>query len=114
MVLSHIGCPDSGLLCRLAISCCRNPSVGHSGGITSEALIVCILVGGIMTMLWLSPSPWSVLGGWERVLAMMLVLPSMCLILKLYSCRSACQFAVLRLRLAWSVRMVNGSFVQPR
>jgi hypothetical protein len=69
-----------------------------------------------MMMFWLSPSPWLVSGGWDRALAAILVLPRMCLILKLYSCRSACHHAILQLRflgdfqyvrLVWSVRMVN-------
>jgi hypothetical protein len=46
MVLSCLGCPNSGLSCRLAMSYCRNPLVGCSGGITSKAFMACILVGG--------------------------------------------------------------------
>jgi hypothetical protein len=60
-----------------------------------KAFMAHTLVGGIMTMLWLSLSPWSVPGGWDRALAIILVLPGMCLISKSYSCRSACQHAIL-------------------
>jgi hypothetical protein len=79
--------------------------------------------GEMIAMFWLSSFPWSTPGGCDRASASMLVLPGMCLISKSYSWRSACHRAVRLLRffgdfqycrLAWSVKIVNGSFVHPR
>jgi len=49
---------------------------------------------GIIVILWLSFSPWSTPGGWDKASVDILVFPGMCLILKSYSWRSMWHRAV--------------------
>src|SRR6267142_4042775 len=97
---------------------CRNSFVG-----LVTVIVVHTWDGGIMMIFWLLFSPWSTPGGRDRVSAGMLVFQGICLISKLYSCKSACQCAVHLFRFcgdfqyisfAWSIMIVNGSFVHPR
>src|SRR6267142_4533520 len=96
----------------------RNSSVG-----SFRVMMVRTQDGGIIVILWLSFLPWSTPGGRDKASAGMFVFPGMCLISKSYSWRSACHHAVRLfrfcgdfqyVRFAWSVRIVNGSFVHPR
>src|SRR6267142_696183 len=97
---------------------CRNLLVG-----SFKVIAVQTRDGGIIVIFWLSFSPWSTPGGRDRASVGMLVFPGICLISKSYSWRSTCHRAVRLLRFcgnfqyvrfAWSVRIVNGSFVHPR
>ncbi len=45
---------------------------------------------------WLLLSPWSELGGCDSLSAGVLIFPGMCLMMKSYSCRSACHRAMQR------------------
>jgi hypothetical protein len=60
-----------------------------------------------MMMFWLLLPPWLVLGGQDKALAGMLVLPGICLILKLYSCRFMCHCAILQLRFLGAFQYVR-------
>ena len=71
----------------------------------------------------LSSLPLSVPGGCDNAAAGPLVLPGMCTISKSYSSKSTCDWACLwssflgdfqYVRFAWSVSIINGSFVQAR
>ena len=104
---------------------CIKAIIVHKSWLDGCSMVDTVLqcVGGISVIFWLLFPPWSASLGLDKVSAIVFVFPGMCTISKLYSCRSVCHRAVLLfrflrafqyVRLAWSVRIVNGSFVQPR